>query len=401
MAAKVTIATVARHANVSRQTVSNVLNTPDLVRDGHPATGSRRRSRSSATAPTWPPGRCAPAGPRLIAVRIDPVRDGINGVGARPVPARPHRGRRTGRLPRHALHRRPTTAPRSPPTRTCSPRTPWTRSCSPTPTTATRGRPGCASAGVPFVTFGRPWGDADSAPAGSTSTAPPAPRRRPGTCIDAGPPPDRLPRLAARVRRRRRPPRRLGGRDGRGRTRRRPASTRRTVDGVGRGRARRAASCSPGGRRPRWSAPATRSRSARRAPAGDGSPSSASTTPRWPQARRALQRAPAAGRGGRRVRPPARRPARTTEARPATSPGTCCCHPTWSSADPADRSRPTVPHEETPTWHDRCTRPSAWSLARRRSLLATAACGSGFDDDDAAQQTARPGRPADPHRLLR
>ncbi len=32
MSAKVTIATVARHARVSRQTVSNVINSPHLVR---------------------------------------------------------------------------------------------------------------------------------------------------------------------------------------------------------------------------------------------------------------------------------------------------------------------------------------------------------------------------------
>ncbi|MFK9175268.1 LacI family DNA-binding transcriptional regulator, partial [Escherichia coli] len=33
MAEKVTIATVARHAQVSRQTVSNVLNAPHIVRE--------------------------------------------------------------------------------------------------------------------------------------------------------------------------------------------------------------------------------------------------------------------------------------------------------------------------------------------------------------------------------
>jgi DNA-binding LacI/PurR family transcriptional regulator len=73
---KVTIATVARHANVSRQTVSNVLNTPDLVR-----AETRARViaaieelgyRANLAARQMRTGRS-----RLIGVRIDPVRDGI------------------------------------------------------------------------------------------------------------------------------------------------------------------------------------------------------------------------------------------------------------------------------------------------------------------------------------
>jgi DNA-binding LacI/PurR family transcriptional regulator len=76
MPSKVTIATVARHANVSRQTVSNVLNAPDMVRDetrarvmaaieelGYRANFAARQMRTGRS--------------RLIGVRIDPARDGV------------------------------------------------------------------------------------------------------------------------------------------------------------------------------------------------------------------------------------------------------------------------------------------------------------------------------------
>lgn len=76
---KVTIATVARHARVSRQTVSNVLNAPHLVRDetrhrvqeaiaelGYRANQAARQMRTGRS--------------QLIAVRIEPTRDGINGT---------------------------------------------------------------------------------------------------------------------------------------------------------------------------------------------------------------------------------------------------------------------------------------------------------------------------------
>ena len=122
MAANVTIATVARHAKVSRQTVSNVLNAPDLVRaetrDRVRAAIDELGYRTNLAARQMRTGRS-----RLIAVRIDPVRDGIDGDGARPVPARPDRGRGDGRLPDHALHRDRRRAPRSPRTTTCWPRT--------------------------------------------------------------------------------------------------------------------------------------------------------------------------------------------------------------------------------------------------------------------------------------
>jgi DNA-binding LacI/PurR family transcriptional regulator len=78
MPEKVTIATVAHLAQVSRQTVSNVLNSPHLVRQ---ETRERVRAaidelgyRANQAARQMRTGRS-----RLIAVRIEPARDGING----------------------------------------------------------------------------------------------------------------------------------------------------------------------------------------------------------------------------------------------------------------------------------------------------------------------------------
>ncbi|SBT53382.1 LacI family DNA-binding transcriptional regulator [Micromonospora auratinigra] len=78
MAEKVTIATVARHAQVSRQTVSNVLNAPHVVREE-----TRRRVQEAITALGYRANQAArqmrTGRSRLIAVRIEPTRDGING----------------------------------------------------------------------------------------------------------------------------------------------------------------------------------------------------------------------------------------------------------------------------------------------------------------------------------
>ncbi|WP_436757814.1 LacI family DNA-binding transcriptional regulator [Streptosporangium sp. V21-05] len=78
MATKVTITDVARRAGVSRQTVSNVLNSPELVRE---ETRDRVREaietlgyRVSQAARQMRTGRS-----RLIATRIEPDQDGING----------------------------------------------------------------------------------------------------------------------------------------------------------------------------------------------------------------------------------------------------------------------------------------------------------------------------------
>jgi DNA-binding LacI/PurR family transcriptional regulator len=76
---KVTIATVAERAGVSRQTVSNVINTPGVVK---PETRERVREaieelgyRVNQVARQMRTGRS-----KLIAVRIEPARDGINGT---------------------------------------------------------------------------------------------------------------------------------------------------------------------------------------------------------------------------------------------------------------------------------------------------------------------------------
>ncbi|MDG4759487.1 LacI family DNA-binding transcriptional regulator [Micromonospora sp. WMMD710] len=78
MAEKVTIATVARHARVSRQTVSNVLNAPHIVRQE-----TRQRVEDAINALGYRANQAArqmrTGRSRLIAARIEPTRDGING----------------------------------------------------------------------------------------------------------------------------------------------------------------------------------------------------------------------------------------------------------------------------------------------------------------------------------
>jgi DNA-binding LacI/PurR family transcriptional regulator len=77
MAQKVTIATVARHAQVSRQTVSNVINAPHIVKEE-----TRQRVREAIVALGYRANQAArqmrTGRSRLIAVRIEPTRDGIN-----------------------------------------------------------------------------------------------------------------------------------------------------------------------------------------------------------------------------------------------------------------------------------------------------------------------------------
>lgn len=78
MPSKVTIRTVARQAGVSVQTVSNVVNAPHLVRpetrEHVQAVIDRLGYRASQAARQMRSGRS-----RLIGVRIEPARDGING----------------------------------------------------------------------------------------------------------------------------------------------------------------------------------------------------------------------------------------------------------------------------------------------------------------------------------
>jgi DNA-binding LacI/PurR family transcriptional regulator len=75
---KVTIATVARHAGVSRQTVSNVINVPEVVREE-----TRERVREAIATLGYRVNQAArqmrTGRSKLLAVRIEPARDGING----------------------------------------------------------------------------------------------------------------------------------------------------------------------------------------------------------------------------------------------------------------------------------------------------------------------------------
>jgi DNA-binding LacI/PurR family transcriptional regulator len=162
MAANVTIATVARHANVSRQTVSNVLNAPEMVRA---ETRARVQAaieelgyRTNFAARQMRTGRS-----KLIAVRIDPVRDGVEhsvldrflhglteasaSAGYRIVlysatDDRTEIATYEDLLASYALDAFVLTH-----THHGDSRTAW-----------------LAEAGVPFTTFGRPWGDVDQHP---------------------------------------------------------------------------------------------------------------------------------------------------------------------------------------------------------------------------------------------
>jgi len=162
MAKRVTITMVAQHANVSPQTVSNVLNAPHLVR---PATQQRVHEaiselgyRANQAARQMRTKRS-----RLIAVRIEPTHDGINGS----ILDRFLHGLTEAAAP--ALYRVLLYAAGGDTAEIATfddllgaydldgfvltsthhgdPRTSW-----------------LAERGVPFVTFGRPWGALDSHP---------------------------------------------------------------------------------------------------------------------------------------------------------------------------------------------------------------------------------------------
>jgi DNA-binding LacI/PurR family transcriptional regulator len=160
MAEKVTIATVARHAGVSRQTVSNVLNTPHLVR-----VETQQRVQQAIAALGYRANQAArqmrTGRSRLIAVRIEPSQDGINGsvldrflhgLTAAALPAgyrvmlytatddRSEIGTYDELLSSYDLDAFVLTS-----THHGDARTSW-----------------LTGRGVPFVTFGRPWGAPDS-----------------------------------------------------------------------------------------------------------------------------------------------------------------------------------------------------------------------------------------------
>jgi DNA-binding LacI/PurR family transcriptional regulator len=162
MAEKITISTVAEHAGVSRQTVSNVLNSPHLVReetrDRVLASVSALGYRMSQAARQMRTGRS-----RLLAVRIDVVRDGISGsVQDRFLHGLTEAANVAGyRIMLYTATDAPTEITSFDDllsaheldgfvldsTHHDDPRTAW-----------------LAERGVPFVTFGRPWGEPDRHP---------------------------------------------------------------------------------------------------------------------------------------------------------------------------------------------------------------------------------------------
>ena len=148
---------MAEEAGVSRQTVSNALNSPDLLRPDTLARVQAGDRASSATRRTAPPATCAPASSHLVGLRVDPaVEDSANALMDRFVHSLVESTEDAGY---HVLlftadgdHE--ATDPAT--TSCCAPR-PSTPSCV---TDTFRGNPHAAwltERGVPFVAFGRPW----------------------------------------------------------------------------------------------------------------------------------------------------------------------------------------------------------------------------------------------------
>ena len=209
-----TLADVAERAGVSRQTVSNAVNNPDLLR---PDTLARVQEAIDELG--YSPNRAArnlrTRASHLIGLRFEPAQEGTaNATMDRFVHSLVETVAR-GRLPRAAVRRATTERPDRRATTTCCARPPSTPSSSPTPTSATRRPPGCRSGGrrsSPSAGRGttpsarHPWVDVDGA--AGTELGHRAPAR-------AGPPPDRLDRLAQGLPHRRGPPLRLDPRDAR------------------------------------------------------------------------------------------------------------------------------------------------------------------------------------------
>ena len=133
MAQLPTVDDVARVAGVSRQTVSNVLNTPDDRAARDPRARRRPRSPSSATGRTLAPAGCARGSRRRSASASTRCAERHLGLGARPLPARAHRAGRRARHAHHALHRAATPTTRSTSSAGCATAPTSTRSCSPRP----------------------------------------------------------------------------------------------------------------------------------------------------------------------------------------------------------------------------------------------------------------------------
>ena len=202
-----TLADVAERAGVSRQTVSNAVNNPDLLR-----ADTLARVQEAIDELGYSPNRAArnlrTRTSHLIGLRFTPGPGG-------------HRQRAMDRFV-HSLVETSSEAgyhvllfagrPRGPDwpgTTTCSARPRSTPSSSPTPTSATRRPPGCETRRAPFVAFGRPWDNPDAAPPVGRRRRRRRHRARHQPPARPRPRADRLDRLAQGLLDRRGPPARL------------------------------------------------------------------------------------------------------------------------------------------------------------------------------------------------
>ena len=265
--------------------------------------------------------------------------------------------------------------------------------------------PGSPTGTCPFVTFGRPWDAPDRAPLGRRRRRR---RHRPGHPAPARrrPPADRLHRLAGRLRRRRRPARGLARRAARGRPRPGRAATGRPRDGDRRGRAGRRASCSTA--RPAHGAGLRQRLAGPRRPPG--------------RPRRSARPSPVIGFDDTPVAAGGRPDQRQPAARRRPPPAAWTCSPRLLDGDPASPPdhvllqpslvRPATPrttpaahhptHQERPTWHIRPIRRARGGRPRRRRPASAPPPAAAASTTTRRRPAAeRPGRAADPDRLLR
>ena len=153
-----TLATVADEAGVSRQTVSNALNSPELLR---PDTLARVQAAIEKLG--YSPNRAArnlrTRSSHLVGLRVDPAVEGTANALMDRFLHSPGGERPRGRLPRAAVQRRrrgrPARRLRRPAALRGRRRLRRHRHLPRQPA----GRLARPSSGVPFVAFGRPWGD--------------------------------------------------------------------------------------------------------------------------------------------------------------------------------------------------------------------------------------------------
>ena len=178
---RATIVDVARAAEVSRQTVSNVVNNPAAGRPRHPRAGAPRDRAPRLPAEPGRPVAASRSGPTRLGIELNSL--GVRRLGSildsffveLTVASRP------ARRPPGARSPRPSTTGRSRPTRTSWPATWSTRSSSPTPATTTRGPPWLRDHGIPSPRSAAS-GTTPPSPGGSTWTAAPAWPRPSTTC---------------------------------------------------------------------------------------------------------------------------------------------------------------------------------------------------------------------------